>query len=202
MRKIDLMKVVSNLETYPTWSTGKSYKLDVQEFSDKILIKGKNASSFEFPRYIFLSPDIFWLIGFLDGEGSKSKGKSGYLRFTITNSNPYMIKMALDILDKHGVLTKTKIPDRGIRIRRSSKHNDKKLLNFWMNHLRLPKSKFYFSPKPDETKKAKHGVCHIYTSNMILRRVIDRLIEYVKDNYIKASQLNIERFSGVEQPGD
>lgn len=185
MRKIDLAKVIFGLETYPTWSSGKSYKLKLEEFDDKILVRGKNASMAEFPRYVYLTPDIFWLVGFIDGEGSKSKGKSGYLRFTLTNNDPEMIKMALDILDRHKLLPKNKIPDKGIRIRRSSKHDDKKLLSFWMKYLNLPESKFYFSPKPDGLKKAKNGVCHIYISNMILRRVIDRLIEYIKHNYLK-----------------
>ena len=159
--------------------------LKIEKFNEKILVKGKNASMVEFPRYIHLSPDIFWLVGFLDGEGSKSKGKSGYLRFTITNSDPELIKMALNVLDKHNLLSKNKIPDKGIKIGRSSQHDDKKLLNFWMIYLNLSKSKFYFSPKPDKLKKAKNGVCHIYIINMILRRVIDRLIEHLKDSYIK-----------------
>ncbi len=44
-----------------------------------------------------------------------------------------------------------------------------------MKELKLSKDKFYMAPKPDETKKAENGVCHIFISDVLLRRVMDEL---------------------------
>jgi len=184
-KNLDLITILKGLKSYPTWTTGNSYEISVGvKNKNTLLIKGYHCS-LEFPRFIKITPKLFWLMGFLNGEGTNATNKSGYLRFTITNSNPEFMKMALDILDESKILPKFNIPDKSLKIGRSSLHDDKYLLNFWSKKLELPKFKFHLPLKKDELKKAKYGVCHLYISNVLLRRVTDKIFEYFGKKYLR-----------------
>ena len=48
-----------------------------------------------------------------------------------------------------------------------------KALKFWSSNLNLPASKFKIID--DKIKNSAYGVCHIYLSDVLLRRVIDEI---------------------------
>jgi hypothetical protein len=181
--KIDLIKLLSGKSTYPTWSTGRSYSLFVEKQKSNIIVSyqhsGNKRPSRSFPRYIKITPKLLWFFGFIYGEGSKSQGSSAYRRFTITNSDSKPMKLSLDVLEEIKVLSREDIPPRSIKIARSQFHNDKKILEFWKKELKVTPDKFYLSPKYDENKKTEHGVCHVFISDVLLRRVMDEIAQFI-----------------------
>jgi len=176
---IDLASLLRGKLTYPTWSTESRYPLSVEIQGSEISIsykhKGNKRPKRNFPRYIKITPKLLWFFGFIYGEGSKSQGRSAYRRFTITNSDPKGLKLALDILEETKLLRRKDIPNRSIKIARSSLHNDVKLIEYWKKELQVSDEKFYMAPKYDENKKTEFGVCHIFISDVLLRRTIDEL---------------------------
>ncbi len=50
-------------------------------------------------------------------------------------------------------------------------------LNYWGKHLNLEKLKFKIIN--DHYNNSKFGVCHVYLSDVLLRRVVDELNEYI-----------------------
>jgi len=178
-KKIDLFQLLIGKYTYPTWSTNRKYKLFITKYESIIYVSYKHKGNKQllrcFPRHIKLTPKVLWFFGFIYGEGSKSKGSSAYRRFTITNSDSKAMCFCLDVLEETKLLFRNNISKHSVKLARSSKHDDIKLLKFWMKELKLSKDKFYMAPKPDETKKAENGVCHIFISDVLLRRVMDEL---------------------------
>jgi len=184
METLDLTKVLDGKHTYPVWSSGKTYPLEI-EFDDNTVMvtykrrNGGRRPRATYPRFIKLTPNLAWVIGFLKGEGSQSRGNSAYRRFTVTNNNPQALRFVINTLKEAGILNE--LSDGCVKIGRSDANHDGELLNYWSNELGIPKCKFYFPPKPDSVKRAKFGTCHIYISNVLLRLTIDAIAEYVFD---------------------
>jgi len=182
MKIIDLAKILSGRSTYPTWSYGRTYPLEITVVTDlvKVTYKRKNGGKRPigmYPRYVQLSPKLMWVFGFLKGEGSRSKGSSAYRHFTVTNADPEPLRLVLRVLQETGLLHE--LPNGCLKISRSDPRRDRELLDYWSRELGVPACKFYLPPKPDEIKHAKFGVCHIYISNVLLRLVIDAIAEYI-----------------------
>ena len=182
-KTIDLMDILEGKRTYPSWSTGQTYPLIIENQNLDVIVsyqhKGNKKPTRTFPRYIEITQKLLWFFGFIYGEGSKSKGSSAYRRFTITNSDSKPMRLALDVLEEIQFLSREHIPIRSIKIARSKSHNDKELLEFWKNELKVTSDKFYMAPKYDENKKTKYGVCHIFISDVLLRRVMDEIAEFI-----------------------
>ncbi len=191
MECIDLQSIIRDEETYPSWSTGRRYKLKVfEEYDNEITIGYVTVSNRKFmrkfPKQITVSQELLWLIGFARGEGTQSTGKSGHIRFTLTNANARLMKNAISILCKTGLINRDSIyAKNALRINRSENHDDTKLLIFWKKELSAPKSAFYFAPKRDKNKKKINGVCHLYITDALLRRIFDLVCKHVEDNLLK-----------------
>jgi hypothetical protein len=171
--KLDIAKLVKNKKTYPSWSTKSTYSLKTYKFEKGILVyyktKTNRSISRSFPNKLNLTPKLLYVLGFLKGEGSTSLGNSNYRRFTITNSDPKIMKMVLDELDKHNIFKRNKIIKKSIHL----VHHllpDQKVINYWSKELELDKNKFKCF-KLKET--SPFGVCHVYISDVLLRRVVD-----------------------------
>lgn len=181
--RINLSNLIEGKLTYPTWSTGRQYPLTVKKSGNKIIVSYQNSGNKQlnriFPSYVKITPRLLWFFGFIYGEGSKSQKSSAYRRFTITNSDSKPMKLALDVLEDIKFLNRKDIPIRSIKIARSQYHNDEKLLNVWKHELKVTPNKFYMSPKYDENKKTEYGVCHIFISDVLLRRVMDEVAQFI-----------------------
>jgi len=182
MKTLDLAKILNGRRTYPAWSSGKTCPLEIEFDSNKVKItyerrNGGRRPRATYPRFIKFTPNLVWVIGFLKGEGSQSKGKSAYRRFTVTNNDPQALRFVIRTLKETGFVDE--LPDGCIKIGRSDPNRDGELLSYWSRELGVPKSKFYFPPKPDSVKRAKFGTCHLYVSDVLLRLTIDAIAEHV-----------------------
>ena len=174
LTKINIEKLVQGSNTYPSWTTNSVYPLKAQSNEKNTLIYYKVCSgrivSRTFPKEIDLSPNFCYVLGLLKGEGSTSLGKSNYRRLTITNSDPEIINAVLDELDKSNFFKKSDIINKSVHLLHFTKPKED-VINYWSKSLRLSKTRFKcFNSK---TKTSEYGVCHVYISNVLLRRVID-----------------------------
>ena len=172
--KINIKKLVNGEYTYPNWSTSSRYSLRTKNQGKDIevyyITKSNRKISRLFPKYINLSVELSYVLGLLMGEGSNSLGKSNYRRFTITNSNPKVIDVVLEELDKNSIYKKSDLIDKSIHLLHHTK-NESAVIKYWSTKLKLPKNKFKCFN--DENKTSPFGVCHVYISDVLLRRVID-----------------------------
>ncbi len=179
MISISVQEIINNKQTYPSWTTNSTYPIECKNLGNETLvyyvIKGNRKISRIFPKNIELSPRLSYALGFLKGEGSTSLGKSNYRRLTITNSIPEIIKLVIDELDKNDLFSKEKIIDKSISILHHTLP-DEEVIDFWSKQLQLYKSKFRCYD--DKSKTSQHGVCHVYISDVLLRRVIDLMHDY------------------------
>ena len=178
--KINVKKLLIGKETYPSWATGSTYQIESKETNDKLIVYYKTKTnkiiSRIFPKTIRLTPNLIYVLGFLKGEGPTSLGKSNYRRFTITNTDPKILLICLNELEKCGLIEKSQLIDNSFHIIHHTK-SDKESIEFWTKKLQLPTSKFKcFYGKPGRNK---YGVCHIYIRDVLLRRVIDIVHEEI-----------------------
>jgi hypothetical protein len=178
MVNIILKKIVKNKKTYPSWSTGATYFLESKEKEENIEIYYKTKSNRKisriFPKKLSLTPKLTYSLGFLKGEGANALGKSNYRRFTLTNSEPQTILLVLNELDKNNILKKTQLREKSIHLLHHNK-SDSEVINYWSKNLNLPKK--LFKCFEDKNKTSDYGVCHVYVSDVLLRRVIDLIHE-------------------------
>ncbi|MBU2634283.1 MAG: hypothetical protein KJ674_03490 [Nanoarchaeota archaeon] len=181
--KINIKNLVKGKITYPSWITNSTYSLKTKYKGNNILVyyitKSNRQISRNFPKEINLTHRLSYVFGFLKGEGPTSLGKSNYRRFTITNSDPNIIKITLEELEKHNLFQKSHLIDKSIHLLHHQESN-KKVIKYWSQKLNLPENKFKcFS---DEKRTSKFGVCHVYISDVLLRRIIDLIHEKFKNN--------------------
>jgi hypothetical protein len=180
-KKIKIEKIVEGHTTYPSWSTGTCYPLKYKSHGKNQVIvfyniKTNKIISKVFPKTIDLSPQFTLVLGIIKGEGANSLGKSNYRRFTFTNSDPDLFKRVLSLLDKNHLVYIKRLPDGCLHILHHTSSNDAAIL-FWSTKLNLPERKFRCFN--DKTLSSKYGVCHLYLSDVLLRRVADLLIDSI-----------------------
>lgn len=175
-KKIKLDELIVGQETYPTWSTKAVYSLQAESKDDELLIyyvvKGNRRISRIFPKKIELSTKFLYVMGLLKGEGSNTLGNSNYRRFTITNSDPKVVSIILKELEESKLFSKAELLDNSIHILHHLVE-DGEAIDYWANQLRLKPQKFRCFK--DKSRTSKYGVCHVYISDVLLRRVIDLL---------------------------
>jgi len=178
MIKINILKIIEGKKTYPSWSTGRTYSLQTKDLGDKIVIyyKIENGRIIKrtFPKILNLTPKLSYALGILEGEGATALGKSNYRRFTMTNSDPKVINIVLNELEKHGLFSKNDLKVNNVQIVHYT-DSEKEVFDYWSKQLRIPVTKFKSFDM--EKKTTKKGVCHIYVSDVLLRRVIDLIKE-------------------------
>ena len=176
INKINIKKAVEDNLTYPSWTTNSVYPIKTEEKEDSVLvyyiIKTNKRISRVFPKDVFLKPSLIYAFGLLKGEGSNSLGKSNYRRVTITNSNPQIINLVLNALDKNKLFKKSDLIDKSVHLLHHTESDDD-VIGYWSKSLNLSKNKFKCFD--DKLKTSKFGVCHVYISDVLLRRVIDIL---------------------------
>ncbi|MBU2639889.1 MAG: hypothetical protein KKG75_04260 [Nanoarchaeota archaeon] len=179
--EIEISKLIEGKQTYPSWATNSIHNLQSHEDKEGVLVyyrtKSNKLISRFFPNKVNLTPRLIYVLGLLKGEGSNSIGDSNYRRFTMTNSDPAIIKIVLNELDKHNLFKKSKLIDKSIHLLHHTKSN-KEVISYWSKKLGLNKSKFKcFNSK----KTTPFGVCHVYISDVLLRRVVDLIHEKIMD---------------------
>ena len=129
-----------------------------------------------FPKTLTLTPLFIYALGILVGEGATALGKSNYRRFTVTNSDYRIIKVVLDQLEQNDLFQKRDLIDKSLHLLHFTKSNDE-VIRYWSKSLGLPKSRFKCFDMERKTKP--YGVCHVYISDVLLRRVIDLIHEFI-----------------------
>lgn len=178
---IEIKKIIKNKFTYPSWTNNNSYPLKYSEMhADQIevyyrTVQNKKYSRM-FPNNILLSPKNSFILGLIKGEGANALGKSNYRRFTFTNSDWYLIKIVLDFLEKNGFLDLNKISNKSFHILHHRKSNTK-AIKYWSEKLNI--SKKFFVCFSDKNLTSNFGVCHFYHSDVLLRRIIDLIIDTI-----------------------
>ncbi len=175
---INIQELIRGKVTYPSWSTNSQYPLNSELNGNKLsvfyTVKGNRKICRTFPKKIILTPKLAYVFGLIKGEGANSLGKSNYRRFTITNSEYGVIHLVLDALDKTGLYRKSSLIDKSIHlIHFIGKENE--VIDYWSKCLDIPKEKFKCFE--DKTKTSKYGVCHVYVSDVLLRRIVDLIQE-------------------------
>ncbi len=171
---INIKRLIEGKSTYPTWTTGSTHILKTKKSGKKLIVYYKTKSNRKisrlFPKEIKLTSRLIYSLGILIGEGATSIGKSNYRRFTLTNSNPRIIKVVLDELDRCGLFKRYDLNKRAINLFHH-KNSNKKVINYWSKNLDLPGDKFICYNH--QKKTSPFGVCHVYISDVLLRRVVD-----------------------------
>lgn len=172
--KINIKNLVKGKMTYPNWTTNSTYPLQVIENEGNVTvyykIKGNRIINRIFPSTLYLTPHLSYVLGLIKGEGSTSLNKSNYRRFTLTNSNPKIINIILNEMDKNNLFKKSNINNNSIHLLHYTEIEEA-VVQYWSNALNLPKIKFKCFD--DKLKTSEYGVCHVYISDVLLRRVID-----------------------------
>jgi len=176
--ELDLLELMDNKLTYPSWSTSTVYPINCSVLSDNEIsvfyeINGpvRRRVSRRFPRFIKLEPNLIWLLGFLNGEGSNSICQSNYRRFTVTNKNPALIKLTIEYLHNISFIDKHKLSAGCFHIIHAKEITT--AIQYWSESLSLPEPMFKLFH--DVNKTSRYGVCHFYLSDVLLRRVVDEL---------------------------
>jgi len=185
MEVIDIKELMEGKLTYPSWSTQTQYPIECITNKDKVKVYYtttktimKKTHERYFPRFIKLTPGFCWALGFLKGEGLNSiRGKS-YYRFELTNKNPDLINKIIEELDKSDLIKKEDYPKKCFQIMHSY-GKEKEIKYYWAEALDFDKSKFNVMNNKHALRKSKHGVCHLYISDVLLRRVVDEINRYV-----------------------
>lgn len=185
MESIKISELVCGKRTHPNWSTGSTYPLESFREGNETIVKyvmtktiTKKVYTRRFPNEIKLTSSFCWILGFLKGEGFNGLGKSTYHRFGVTNKDSALINFVLDELNKSGLLSKNSLPDNSIEIMHFS--GDKKsVVNYWKRHLDLPASKIKVKSYKHQFKKSEYGVCHVYLTDVLLRRIVDLVHEEI-----------------------
>lgn len=175
---IHLHKLVKDKFTYPSWTTNSVYPLGSIHSKQKSTIyyktKTNKVISREFPKIVNLTPQFIYVLGILKGEGSSSLGKSNYRRFTITNSNPKVLSIVLNELEKAKLFSRSDLIKNSVYVMHH-KESNLKVIYYWSKMLSIPKYKFKCFRSEKQT--SKYGVCHIYISDVLLRRIVDLMHE-------------------------
>ncbi len=178
LTKINIKKLVEGKKTYPSWSTNSTYYLKFQEQNNNILVyyitKNNKKISRIFPKEVILTSKLIYVLGLLKGEGSTSLGKSNYRRFTITNSDPEIINIILNELENSNLFKKSNIINKSIHLLHYTK-SESEVTDFWSKKINLDKNKFKCFD--DQRKTSNFGVCHVYISDVLLRRIVDLIHE-------------------------
>ncbi|MDD5133132.1 MAG: hypothetical protein PHD81_02605 [Candidatus Nanoarchaeia archaeon] len=95
---IDLIRTLEGKYTYLN-RNGYEHPLKVKPINkNEVLVsyitegRIKREISRKFPRYLKINEKFIWAMGFIEGEGLKSKGvKSSMYRFSVTNNDPKTI---------------------------------------------------------------------------------------------------------------
>ncbi|MBU0980924.1 MAG: hypothetical protein KJ709_09045, partial [Nanoarchaeota archaeon] len=177
---INIQKLVKGKYTYPSWSTNSTYQLRSRICGNEIevyyITKSNRKISRIFPKHISISHRLSYVLGFLKGEGSNSLGKSNYRRFTITNTDPEIMKFVLMELDRNDLFHTIDLIDKSVHLLHFTLPY-KKVIEYWSNKLNLNKNKFKCFH--DEKRTSPYGVCHIYISDVLLRRIVDLIHEKI-----------------------
>jgi hypothetical protein len=181
-QRIQIKDLVRGRHTYPSWSTNTEYLIQTRDLGINTLlhyeIRGNRQIARLFPATIELTNRFCYALGVLRGEGSNSRGKSNYRRLTITNSDSSTLRIVLEQLAVAKLFQKSSLIDKTIHILHHLESNDE-AIRHWSAELGLPANKFKCFD--DKTKTSPFGVCHIYISDVLLRRVIDLLHEKFVD---------------------
>lgn len=173
--KMNISDLINDKLTYPSWSTNKSYQIKTRKIDDMttqvyyVTISGKIIKK-EFPTIINMTPELFWTLGFIKGEGANALGKSNYRRFTLTNSDPHLLNFAIQTLLKSRLLKEEDFKTNCFNIMHAI---NKESELYWHKQLGFSKENYKFYKT--KNKKTKNGVCHLYLSDVLLRRIIDEL---------------------------
>ncbi len=199
--RIDLKKILKGKYTYTTRS-GHKHPLESKPINEtEILVSYKISGDISrsvsrvFPRYIDIDERFVWMSGFIDGEGLKSKNpRSSMYRFAVTNNDPNTIKRVLQILDETKIVKIDKVPYRSIRISYGEGCNLCRLKNYWSKKLSISKEKIFISNSPQKEKKAKYGTATLCISDVLLRRVMDIILEYTSNKLFPSSPVSASAF--------
>ena len=160
--------------TYPNWNTGSEYALLSKKAGRSAEIyyvaKGKRRFGRKFPQDVQLTVRFSYALGLLKGEGSNALGKSNYRRFTISNSNPKVISKVLKELEKAKLFFRSELIKNSCYVMHH-KVSNLKVINYWSKMLNIRKYKFKCFISEKQT--SKYGVCHVYISDVLLRRIVD-----------------------------
>ena len=96
----------------------------------------------------------------------------------MTNADYQIIKIVLEELDKNNIFKKSSLIDKSIHLLHYTESKNK-VVDYWSKKLNLPKRKFKCFD--DKSKTSPFGVCHVYISDVLLRRIID----LIHDEFIK-----------------
>ncbi len=173
---IKVSDLVRGAYSYPSWSTGSTYPLSYDEpYVRYRPLQGK-AISRAFPQHFRITPRFCYVLGLLKGEGANALGKSNYRRFTFTNTDPEMFRIVLEELRHQGLVQHHDFKPGCFHLLHFSA-SEQEVIRYWAKELSLPEG--YFKTFNDQSKTTKNGVCHLYLSDVLLRRIIDLLQERV-----------------------
>lgn len=185
---LDLERLLSSVNTYPS-AKNNTYKLNTKKLTPNelevyyIITAGATKKRIlrKFPAKIKLTPELAWSLGFIKGEGANSKGTSNYRRFTLTNSDPVNVLFVMRALTEAKIIDKDNLKAGTIQIMHST-GPPQKVVNYWQKNLRVKKEAIKIVN--DSDKRNYFGICHLYISDVLLRRVVDVLNETLFNNYL------------------
>ncbi len=179
--QIDIKDIIKGKYSYPSWSTNSSYPLEYEDISRSQTVvyyvtKSNKRISKVMPKFLCITPELAYVLGLIKGEGANSLGKSNYRRFTFTNTDGFLIKKVIDILDGTGLYHKKDLPKNSFHILHFTE-KEELAIDYWSKQLKQPPCRFRCFDEKIKTRP--YGVCHLYISDVLLRRVIDLLGDFI-----------------------
>ena len=187
--EIDLARLITRVSTYPNRS-GRSYELRYRTLNQSSIeiyyTITRGAATREvrrkFPRVVTINERFLWVLGLLRGEGLKSRGsKSSMYRFNVVNNDLAVIKSVIRVLDESNLAKFEEVKGRGglVRISYGPNCDTREARRFWAVGLDIEIGNVEIAQKPEPQKRAIHGSCMFTINDVLLRRVMDLIADYV-----------------------
>lgn len=151
------------------------------------------------PRKIHIDSKIVKAIGIYYGEGDKSR-KRWHTRFA--NSEISVIKHGVELFNSLGINPKQL---KGYVKVYNQKLSDKQLVEYWSSKTKIPEDNFFRISKSNSIKPykrnrqlpSKHGRLEIYFSSVVIRDLVDILIDTIKTASLKNQKFASDFLSGL-----
>lgn len=181
-------------------------KLELKTSRNSIRIKylgrkrgGSDSKAVLFPKTIQFSAKFARALGIYYAEGNKSRTRR-YSSFS--NTEPKIIQEGISLFEMLG----TKRQNLKIHVKiYNQRISDEDLINYWSGITGIPKNNFIKISKAlskqryerNKKRPPKYGEAEVYYSSVVIRDVIDKLLEITKKISVKYSFIRKEFLKGL-----
>lgn len=175
--KIETIKLIPETRTFEIKQTDEIIKIRYLRTGRG----GRNSNWITLPRIILLTPKLITAFGIYYAEGNKSKTR-WYSSFS--NTEPNVLFGGIELFHAFGISTK----ELKAHIKTYSTISDAELIHYWSQIVGLSESNFIKCSRGtakqnylrNRKKPPLYGVLEIYYNSVVIRDLIDQLLDTIK----------------------